>query len=101
MTVTGSAGIGLAEAYNLPFIQSVEATRDELGKLEKRLEAEKTQLAQSLREGLEGAKEAGIALPEVVRGKVESAVSGIKLNMETQITATRVKAEPPDLNSPV
>jgi len=38
--------------------QAVEATRDELRKLEKRLEDEKTRLAQSLREGLNEAQEA-------------------------------------------
>ncbi|MEA3414881.1 MAG: hypothetical protein U9R02_01805, partial [Thermodesulfobacteriota bacterium] len=59
--------------------QAVEAIRDELRKLEKRLEDEKTELAQGLRKGLEGAKEAGAALPEDVKERVESAVSDIKL----------------------
>jgi NADH dehydrogenase/NADH:ubiquinone oxidoreductase subunit G len=59
--------------------QAVEATRDELRKLEKRLKDEKTELAQGLRKGLEGAKEAGAALPEDLKGRVESAVSDIKL----------------------
>ena len=38
--------------------QLVEATRKELRKLEKRLEDEKTELAQSLRKGFEELKEA-------------------------------------------
>ncbi|MBW2567827.1 MAG: hypothetical protein JRD93_12845 [Deltaproteobacteria bacterium] len=69
--------------------QAVEATRDELRKLEKRLEDEKTELAQSLRKGLEGAKEAGAALPEDVRGRVESAVSDIKLKSTELLGLTR------------
>jgi len=67
----------------------VEATRDELRKLEKRLKDEKTELAQSLRKGLEGAKEAGAALPENIREKVESAVSDIKLKSTELLGLTR------------
>jgi phage-related protein len=69
--------------------QAVEATRDELRKLEKRLEDEKTELAQGLRKGLEGAKEAGAALPEDVRGRVESAVSDIKLKSTELLGLTK------------
>jgi len=69
--------------------QAVEATRDELRKLEKRLEDEKTELAQGLRKGLEGAKEAGAALREDVRGRVESAVSDIKLKSTELLGLTR------------
>jgi len=69
--------------------QAVEATRDELQKLEKRLEDEKTELAQSLRKGLEGAKEAGVALPEDIRERVESAVSDIKLKSTELLGLTR------------
>ncbi len=69
--------------------QAVEATRDELRKLEKRLEDEKTELAQSLRKGLEGAKEAGAALPEDLKGRVESAVSDIKLKSTELLGLTR------------
>jgi len=69
--------------------QAVEATRDELRKLEKRLEDEKTELAQGLRKGLEGAKEAGAALPEDIRGRVESAVSDIKLKSTELLGLTR------------
>lgn len=69
--------------------QAVEATRDELRKLEKRLEDEKTELAQGLRKGLEGAKEAGAALQEDVRGRVESAVSDIKLKSTELLGLTR------------
>ena len=69
--------------------QAAEATRDELRKLEKRLEDEKTELAQILRKGLEGAKEAGAALPEDVKGRVESAVSDIKLKSTELLGLTR------------
>ena len=69
--------------------QAVEATRDELRKLEKRLEDEKTELAQSLRKGLEGAKEAGAALPEDVKERVESAVSDIKLKSTELLGLTK------------
>ena len=69
--------------------QAVEATRDELRKLEKRLEDEKTELAQSLRKGMEGAKEAGAALPEDLRDRVESAVSDIKLKSTELLGLTR------------
>ena len=69
--------------------QAAEATRDELRKLEKRLEDEKTELAQGLRKGLEGAKEAGAALPEDVKGRVESAVSDIKLKSTELLGLTR------------
>ncbi|MBT9439985.1 MAG: hypothetical protein GAS50_12480, partial [Desulfobacterales bacterium] len=69
--------------------QAVEATRDELRKLEKRLEDEKTELAQSLRKGLEGAKEAGAALPKDIGERVESAVSDIKLKSTELLGLTR------------
>ena len=69
--------------------QAVEATRDELRKLEKRLEDEKTELAQSLRKGLEGAKEAGAALPKDIEERVESAVSDIKLKSTELLGLTR------------
>ncbi len=69
--------------------QAVEATMDELRKLEKRLEDEKTELAQGLRKGLEGAKEAGAALPEDVRERIESAVSDIKLKSTELLGLTR------------
>jgi len=69
--------------------QAVEATRDELRKLEKRLEDERTELAQSLREGIEGAKDAGTALPEDIRERVESAVSDIKLKRTELLGLTR------------
>jgi hypothetical protein len=69
--------------------QAVEATRDELRKLEKRLEDEKTELAKSLREGLEGAKEAGAALPEDMKKRVESAVSDMKLKSTELLGLTR------------
>jgi len=69
--------------------QALETTRDELRKLEKRLEDEKTELAQSLKKGLEGAKEAGAVLPEDVRERIESAVSDIKLKSTELLGLTR------------
>ena len=69
--------------------QAVDATRDELRKLEKRLEDEKAELSQSLRKGMEGAKEAGAALPEDIRERVESAVSDIKLKSTELLGLTK------------
>jgi len=69
--------------------QAVETARDELRKLEKRLEDEKTVLSQNLRKGLEGAKEAGAALPEDIRERVESAVSDTKLKSTKLLGLTK------------
>ncbi|RLC08161.1 MAG: hypothetical protein DRH43_10550, partial [Deltaproteobacteria bacterium] len=69
--------------------QAVEATREGLKKLEKRLEDERTRLAQSLREGLEGAKEAGAVLSDELKGQVESAVTDTKLKSTELLGLTK------------
>lgn len=68
---------------------AVEATREQIRKLETRLEDEKTRLAQSLREALEGPKEAGTELSEKLREKVESAVTTTKLKRTELLGLTR------------
>ena len=59
--------------------QAIEATREELQKLETCFEAQQSISTICVKEGLKGAKEAGASLPEDVRGWVESAVIDIKL----------------------
>jgi F0F1-type ATP synthase membrane subunit b/b' len=69
--------------------RAVEAAREEFRKIETRLEDEKTGLAQSIREGLEGAKEAGTGLPEEVRNRLESAAADVKLKSAELLGLTR------------
>jgi len=69
--------------------QTVEATQEELRKLETRLEDEKTKLAEALREGLEGAKKAGTALSGDVKNRLESTLTDIKLESTELLGLTR------------
>jgi gas vesicle protein len=69
--------------------QTVEATQEELRKLETRLEDEKTKLAEALREGLEGAKEAGTALSGDVKNRLESTLTDIKLESTELLGLTK------------
>ncbi len=69
--------------------QAVEATREQIRKLEIRLKDEKTKLAQSLREGLEGAKDAGAALSEDMRGRVDAAITETKLKSTELLGLTK------------
>jgi F0F1-type ATP synthase membrane subunit b/b' len=69
--------------------RAVEAARQEFRKIETRLEDEKAGLAQSIREGLEGAKEAGTGLPEEVRNRLESAAADVKLKSAELLGLTR------------
>ena len=59
--------------------KTIDATREELGKIETQLEDQKAVLAQSLREALEAAKETGTAFSGDLGEKVDAAVAGIKL----------------------
>ncbi|MBL0712850.1 MAG: hypothetical protein JJV98_04040 [Desulfosarcina sp.] len=69
--------------------QTVEATREEIQQLKNRLEDETARLAQILREGLEGVKEAGAVLSEDVRKRVEDTVAHVKLNSTELLGLTR------------
>jgi len=69
--------------------QAVEATRKELRKLEIRFKDDKTRLAQSLREGLEGAKDAGASLSEDLRGRVDAAITETKLKSTELLGLTK------------
>jgi len=87
-TVEGAIAGAIAGACNSGD-QAVEATREEIRQLEIRLENEKARLAQSLREGLEGVQEAGAALSEDVRKRVEDTVANVKLNSTELLGLTR------------
>ena len=69
--------------------QAVETTREEIRKLEARLKEEKTALAQSLIEGLEGAKESGSALSADAKKRVEVALFDVKLKSTELLGLTR------------
>ncbi|MBW2610492.1 MAG: hypothetical protein JRC68_09140 [Deltaproteobacteria bacterium] len=69
--------------------QAVDATRDELRKLESRLVDQKAWVAQSLRQGLEGAKEAGTDMSEDMRKLVESSVIKTKLKSTELLGLTK------------
>ncbi|MBW2032174.1 MAG: hypothetical protein JRI94_01075 [Deltaproteobacteria bacterium] len=69
--------------------KAVEVAMQELQKLEMRLKDEKAMLAQELREGIEGSKEAGAILPEKFKGQVLSAVTDIKLKSTELLGLTK------------
>jgi ElaB/YqjD/DUF883 family membrane-anchored ribosome-binding protein len=87
-TVEGAIAGAIAGACNSGD-QAVEATREEIRQLEIRLEDETARLAQSLREGLEGVQEAGVALSEDARKHVEDTVANVILNSTELLGLTR------------
>ena len=69
--------------------QAIEATREELRKLETHLKDEKTKLAQDLRESIEGARDAGAVLSGDIMKRVGSALTDIKLKSTRLLGLTK------------
>ncbi len=69
--------------------ETVESIHQELYKLQAKLDEEKRMLGQSLMESFEGAKEAGAALPEDIKEKIDVSVSDIKLKSTELLGLTK------------
>ena len=87
-TVEGAVEGAIASARSRGH-QEMEVAREELRKIEARLKEEEASLAQRTREALEGAKEAGAALPEEIKKRVESAVANVRVRSSELIGLTK------------
>ena len=70
---------GAVEGVRVHKDQAVDVVRKEMREVEEKLATEKYKLAQSVRDALQGAKEAGALLPEEIGTRIESLSADIKL----------------------
>jgi ElaB/YqjD/DUF883 family membrane-anchored ribosome-binding protein len=80
---------GVVEGVRSHTEQNVNIVRKKICELETELETEKAQLAQSVRDGLEGAKDAGETFSEDIRTQIEAISTDIKLNSAELLGLTR------------
>ncbi len=80
---------GVVEGVRSHMDPNIDIIRKKICELETELEAEKAKLAQSVRDGLQGAKDAGETFSEDIRTQIEAISTDIKFNSAELLGLTR------------